>query len=163
MDRIAKLVDIEAKEGVARLYTLQFIDDELSEFEKFAQKFKNDAELQNDFQIIAAMLSKIIENGVLERYFRPEGKMSDKVCALPLNKSKLRLYCLRLTDRILVVGNGGEKHTKTYEESKELLGYVMDLQLFEKLIREAVSLNEISIEENYIFNPDDIKFDLSHE
>ena len=80
MDRIAKLVDIEAKEGVARLYTLQFVDDELSEFEKFAQKFKNDAELQNDFQIIAAMLSKIIENGVLERYFRPEGKMNDKVC-----------------------------------------------------------------------------------
>ena len=75
----------------------------------------------------------------------------------------MRLYCLRLTDRILVVGNGGEKHTQTYEESKELLGYVMDLQLFEKLIREAVSLNEISIEENYIFNPDDIKFDLSHE
>jgi len=37
----------------------------------------------------------------------------------------------------LILGNGGKKTTKTYEESEELSGYVMDLQAFDKLLSEA--------------------------
>ena len=50
----------------------------------------------------------------------------------------------------MIVGNGGVKDTKTYEESEELSGYVMDLQKFEKLLKQAMSEGTISIERNVI-------------
>ena len=96
-------------EGIVKMYTLQFSDANLSEFEKFVQRFKDSGELNRDYQIIIYALSKISNNGALERYFRPEGKMNDRVCALPVDSGKLRLYCLRITDKILIIGNGGLK------------------------------------------------------
>lgn len=55
-----------------------------------------------------------------------------------------------MSDQVLIVGNGGVKDTKTYEESEELSGYVMDLQKFEKLLKQAMSEGTISIERNVI-------------
>ena len=74
------------------------------------------------------LLDKIAEEGALERFFRPEGKMRDSVVALPVLRSKLRLYCLRLSDRILVLGNGGVKNSRTYQEDDSLRGYYRDLR-----------------------------------
>lgn len=54
--------------------------------------------------------------------------MNDRVCALPVLRSKLRLYCLRLSDSILILGNGGVKKTKTYNEDYTLKGYVITFQ-----------------------------------
>ena len=116
------------------VYTIQFLSDDQSEFEKFVSKFRHNAEFNPDFQAIMRFLEQILSNGALERYFRREGKMSDSVVALPVLKSKLRLYCLRLTDKILVIGNGGEKKSRTYEEDETLQGYVMDLQWFQNLL-----------------------------
>ena len=92
----------------------------------------------------------MLDNGALERFFRYEGKMSDRVVALPVLKSKLRLYCLRLSDKIIVVGNGGVNDTRTYEESDELRGYVLSLQQLDKLLREGVHDGTIAITENKI-------------
>ena len=129
LDIMTKL-DIMNETDFVSLYTIIFENSEISEFEKFMEKFKDNAVLQRDYQIILLALDKIASHGALERNFRPEGKMNDNVVALPIEKSKLRLYCLRLTDKILILGNGGEKTTKTYEESEELKGYVIDLQKF---------------------------------
>ena len=76
--------------------------------------------------------------------------MNDRVAALAIDSRKLRLYCLRISDQILILGNGGEKTTKTYEESEELSGYVMDLQAFDKLLMEAQKDGSITIEKNVI-------------
>lgn len=38
--------------------------------------------------------------------------------------SKIRLYCLRLSDKILVFGNGGIKDSRNWQESKSLAPYV---------------------------------------
>ncbi len=42
--------------------------------------------------------------------------------AISVVSSKLRLYCLRLSDRILILGNGGVKKSMTYEQDSELSG-----------------------------------------
>ena len=147
-------------EGVVTMYTLQFSGDDLSEFDKFVQRFKGLAELKRDYQIILYALSKIANNGALERYFRPEGKMNDHVCALPVDSGVLRLYCLRITDRILIIGNGGVKTTQTYEESAELLGYVMDLQKFDSLIRNEVANGSLTISETEIEGITDKSFEI---
>lgn len=147
-------------EGVVTMYTIQFTGEELSEYEKFVQRFKDSAELKRDYQIIIYALSKIANNGALERYFRPEGKMNDNVCALPVDSGKLRLYCLRITDKILIIGNGGLKTTKTYEESEELLGYVIDLQKFDSLIKSEVANGSLTISETDIEGITDKNFEI---
>ena len=76
--------------------------------------------------------------------------MNDRVCALPITQSKLRLYCLRLSESILILGNGGVKKSRTYEENEELSGYVLTLQNFDKLIKEGVKDGTITITENTI-------------
>lgn len=95
------------------VYTIQFLADDMHEFKKFVLKFREDAVLDKDFKVIAKFIDQILDFGALERYFRPEGKMKDSVMALPVLRSKLRLYCLRLSDKILVLGNGGEKKGRT--------------------------------------------------
>lgn len=132
------------------IYTLQFLRDNESEFEKFVSKFRENTEYSEDFSRIAAFISRIAKTGAFERYFRPEGKMNDSVVALPVTSSKLRLYCLRLSDRILILGNGGVKKTKRYEDDSQLNGYVMTLQKFEKLLRKEVANGNVSITESTI-------------
>ena len=125
------------------------------------EKFKNDATLNNDYKKIILALEKIVAVGAFERFFRPEGKMSDRVTALSIDSRKLRLYCLRISDQILIVGNGGIKSTRTYEESTELSGYVMDLQEFDKLLAEAQKDGTITIEKNVITGIEGKVFQLS--
>lgn len=132
------------------VYTIQFLSDDLNEFEKFVTKFQADGQLDKDFRIIAKFIDQILDFGALERYFRPEGKMSDSVVALPTLRSKLRLYGLRLSDRILILGNGGEKKTRTYNEDDSLKGYVLTLQRFEELLKEGVKAGTVVITENEI-------------
>ncbi|MBQ5697821.1 MAG: hypothetical protein IIV50_05525 [Muribaculaceae bacterium] len=159
MSKKATIEPVEQSE-VASLYTISFENDNHSEFAKFMTNFKDNARLQRDYQIILLALQKILENGVLERYFRPEGKFNDGVCALPISSGKLRLYCLRLSDKILIIGNGGIKDTQTYNENNELNGYVIDLQKFDALIKEAVKDGSISIEETEITGIDNKTFEL---
>lgn len=145
------------KEGEnCTIYTLQFLSEVESEFEKFISKFIDSAEYSEDYARIAAFISRIARTGASERYFRPEGKLDDSVVALPVTSSKLRLYCLRLSDKILILGNGGVKSTRTYNEDPTLRGYVITLQKFEKLLNEgvdngSVTLTETTIETDNIF------------
>ena len=145
----AELVLVEEAKNCT-LYTILFLSEDDTEFEQFFNKFKDDVEFSPDLMRIVGFIGKIADFGALERFFRPEGKMSDRVVALPTVQSKLRLYCLRLSDRILILGNGGVKNTKTYEESKELSGYVLTLQNFDRLIKEGVKNGTISVTENKI-------------
>lgn len=132
------------------IYTLQFLRDVESEFEKFVVKFREDAEYSEDFSRIAAFIKRIAKTGALERYFRPEDKMNDSVVALPVMSSKLRLYCLRLSDKILVLGNGGVKTSRRYEDDTLLNGYVMTLQKFEKLLKQEMASGNVTITESTI-------------
>ena len=140
------------------LYTIQFLSEDSNEFERFYNKFKDDVEFNPDLMRIVGFLGRIADFGALERYFRPEGKMNDNVVALPVVQSKLRLYCLRLSDKILILGNGGKKRSKTYEEDNELSGYVLTLQNFDQLIKEGVNDGSIIVTENKIET--DKTFDL---
>ena len=157
--RSLKLEPVKASE-IASLYAIIFENDDMSEFSKFLTRFKDNGILQRDYQMILYALKKILENGVLERYFRREGKYTDRVCALPVASGKLRLYCLRLSDKILILGNGGIKATRTYNENSELNGYVLDLQQFDALLKEAEQNGSIHIEETSINGADDKIFEL---
>ena len=156
----AKLKTLEQTDNVS-LYSICFNGNAISEYELFIQRFKDDATLNTDYKNIILALEKIVAVGALERFFRPEGKMNDHVAALSIDSRKLRLYCLRISDQILIVGNGGRKDTRTYEESAELSGYVMDLQEFDKLLTEAQKDGSVTIEKNVITGIEGKVFQLS--
>lgn len=124
--------------GVADIYSIKIEGDSNSEFKKFLILFQtsSDKYLQDDFYRIAEAIKKISEQGALERFFRPEGAVSDRVWAIPLeilqrDKTKhgtLRLYCIRISDKLLIIGGGGEKKTDKYEQDSILSEAVETLQ-----------------------------------
>lgn len=126
----------------ADIFTYKINDNSLTEFHKFYTLFNtnNDKYIKNDWHQILATLQKMSETGINESFFRNEGKISDRICALPLltlprNKNKhgtLRLYCLRISNKLLIVGGGNIKKTKTYQEDNDLTEHVNTLQLIDK-------------------------------
>lgn len=123
--------------------------------------FKNEADVAKDLNIILSYIEQMINGaGFLERYFRPEEKMRDDVCALPVVSGKLRLYCLRLSDSVLIAGGGGRKTTKTYDEDSNLNGYVISLQKLDELIKVEVKKGNIVIESGMIRGTDNKTFVL---
>ena len=115
---------IEEHENV-NFYSIKMKDEELTELEAFFEKFPVGCEYDNEIDVIVSWLDQIAERGALERYFRPEGKYGDGVGVIPIDVgNKVRLYCLRLSDKILVFGNGGLKDSRSWQESEELAPYV---------------------------------------
>lgn len=149
------------KTDIAGLFTICFEGDDVTEFQKFIEKFKEDATRKEELSVILTAINRMLNaSGFLERYFRPEGKMGDHVVALPVERTKMRLYCLRMSDSVLIVGNGGIKRTKTYEEDESLNGYVITLQKLDKLLNHAIKSGKVIIEETMISGIDKTEFDL---
>lgn len=128
---------IEEHEAV-NFYSIMLEGEELTELEKFFDKFPVGCEYDEEMDVIVAWLDRIGETGALERYFRPEGKYGDGVSAIPIESGKLRLYCLRLSDKILIFGNGDAKDIKSWQESETLSAYVQLLMDTSRFIASRV-------------------------
>ena len=115
---------------------------------------------KNELRIILNQIDVMLQKGIEERRFRPEGKMSDGVAALPVYQSGLRLYCLRLSDSVLIVGNGGVKSTRTYQENEDLNGYVISLQKLDSLLKTDIENGIVRVEKTMIIGVDDREYDI---
>ena len=155
----ATLLSLEQTDA-AGLFTIIFENENQSEFVKFVNKFKDDAIRKNELRIILNQIDVMLQKGIEERRFRPEGKMSDGVAALPVYQSGLRLYCLRLSDSVLIVGNGGIKSTRTYQEDEDLNGYVISLQKLDSLLKADIENGIVRIEKTLIIGVDDREYDI---
>ena len=120
---------------MADIFSIRIDGKENTELQEFFITFKNptDQNIQNDLEQVIKSLVGIGNQGAKESFFRPEGKMKDRVCAIPVfasskKKGTLRLYCLRISDKLLIVGGGGLKTTQTYEEDENLSKHVQTLQ-----------------------------------
>lgn len=120
-------IELIEEHDAVNFYSVHLSEEELSELERFFDKFPEGCEYDEDIDTIIAWLDKIGENGALERYFRNEGRYGDGVSAIPIETSNLRLYCIRLSDKILVFGNGGIKDCATWQQSETLSDYVETL------------------------------------
>ena len=155
----ASLLSLEQTDA-AGLFTIIFENENQSEFVKFVNKFKDDAIRKNELRIILNQIDVMLQKGIEERRFRPEGKMSDGVAALPVYQSGLRLYCLRLSDSVLIVGNGGVKSTKTYQEDEDLNGYVISLQKLDSLLKSDIENGIVRVEKTLILGADNREYDI---
>ena len=153
-------VDLIEESEVVSLYSISFAMDRTTEFERFMEKFEQQASYNTDYQKVLYAVSMILRKGALERFFRPEGTIKDGVCAIPIESGSIRLYCLRISDEILILGNGDVKNTATYEENPKLLGYVMDLQKFEALLKKDIDEGIVSVEERHLVGVEDKIYEI---
>lgn len=162
MQRVKKktTLDIIGQSDKTSLYSISFEMDGTTEFEKFVSEFEMNATYNGDYQRIIAALQAILRLGALERFFRPEGRFNDSLAAVPIEGGKLRLYCLRISEQIVILGNGGVKRTPTYEQDPKLYGYVMDLQRFEKILRENLEKGYVRVKEKELTGFDDHTFEI---
>ena len=132
-------IELIEEHNAVNLYSIHLNDEELSELERFFEKFPEGCDYDEDIDTIISWIDKIGEIGALERYFRHEGKFGDGVSAIPIETSNLRLYCIRLSDKILIFGNGGVKDCKTWQESETLAEYVATLMDTSRFIASRVA------------------------
>lgn len=118
-------IELFEEHEVVNFYTLRFKDEE-TEIDKFFDKFPEGCDFDDDIDIIIKWIDKIGEKGALERYLRPESKQKDDIYAIPVETSNLRLFVIRISDNILILGNGDLKSTKTYNEDP-ILNNIVEL------------------------------------
>lgn len=153
-------IDVIGKSERATLYSISFEMDGITEFEKFVEEFELNSVFNQDYQRIIAALQVILQKGALERFFRPEGKLDEHVQAIPITRGRLRLYCLRISEQIVILGNGGVKTTASYQQDPKLFGYVMDLQRFEWILEENIEKGYVSIEERELIGVENLTFEI---
>ena len=128
------------------IYSPKYDGESKSEFAKFLSSncSHTHPQLKAFFDAILSAIEKIQECGARENLFRPEG---GRVKALPMfytyrrvNKSvgKIRLYCLCLSERVLIIGNGGVTTAARYDDDSVHLAYVEDLRAIFRQIRKIV-------------------------
>lgn len=132
---------------IVSIYSPLFKGEQYTEFEKFLIAFMDNEEYGPDLGVIMGRLETIKKMGVQDRFFRFEGRSYDRVHALPayLESSRLRLYCLCISSKVLILGSGGIKETQTYQEDPYLNKCVETLQKIDFEIRMRENRKEITI------------------
>ncbi len=147
-------------------YTVRQEDAEFTEMEKFIQKFEGHPRLGQQLEEIIALLLDVMgeRRGALPDYFnRPERAAS----ALPPKPGTaieigfnnlhfpLRLFCLRVSDEIVVLFNGGEKTSERTQDSPDLSVKINEADSFASRILDELGLSiEINETGRYIIDKD---------
>jgi hypothetical protein len=140
------ILEFEKHESV-RYYTIKLAEENNTEIQRFFDKYDTQ-EFKADFDVITSWVNIIGEKGASKEFFRPEG---GKVKAIPIDSNKLRLYCFRVNESIVIFGNGGLKKTETYQEDPELNDYAETLREIGEQLLERVSKNEAQFKGGKIF------------
>jgi hypothetical protein len=150
-------LEIFEKYPLVTFYSVRWEGSELSETDKFIKKILYDkTEHKIDLQEILTLVETMgEENGAKNIYFT---RHEDEATALPPNKNlvvrgieipfyqnKLRLYCVRINEYIVVLFNGGVKSSQTIQGSSDLVMKFRDAKLFAKRIWQAIQEKDILI------------------
>jgi len=124
----------------ADFYTLRSVNKEICETDEFISRFINDLIYQKDLSTIVYWLQKMgDESGTLERFFRPEKGAK----AIPIVSSKLRLYCIRLSDELIILGNGGIKSSQKVQDSPDAFPAFNDITAIQKILTKRKRNNKL--------------------
>ena len=143
-------------------YTVRWDDIDISETDKFIIKYDSDEMplLKKALQQLLSFLFDVIgEQGAKKAFFRfenkaealpPSGTFELEELTLNLHYFPLRLYCLRLTEHLVILFNGGEKTDQSAQGSKASMAF-HDANAFAAKILEALKDGDIHITEDQRF------------
>jgi hypothetical protein len=118
-----------------------------TKFDQFIEKYRSTypAELMD----IARRLKSLGNTtGCTENFFKLDEGLNpdDLVCALyDVPEINLRLYCIRLSDLITILGDGGPKTTRTWQEDRNLEREVHAMMNVSKIIRTKLKNGDLRI------------------
>jgi len=139
-------------------YTVRWDEAEESETDRFQARFAQEEEYLEELLEILTLIEDIGENrGATDKIF---GRFENRATAIPPNfplkieniqfqfpENRLRLYCVRLTEEIVILFNGGIKTSHSAQDSPDLSMKFHEAQQFVKKIEEALKEKDIEIEE----------------
>lgn len=148
----------DARGSICSFYTVRWEDARVSETDKFFNKYNSDAQLKQEFQELAVFIFKKMANetGALEYYFRfentaqalpPSGRYKVGEFTIDYGDFPLRLYCLRISDQLVVLFNGGEKTEATAQHGKTSMAF-REANVFAKRILDALAKEDVYITKN---------------
>ena len=130
----------------ASLYTVRLAGESETEFDKFL----SDPEITSnpEFDAFLSRINDILNKyGCQKRFFKlKESKLTDAVAALW--RGKIRLYCCRYSDIIIIVGSGGIKQTRSYQDDPKLNHIVKLMAEVSMKMDEKIHNKEIKYKEN---------------
>jgi hypothetical protein len=125
--------ELYSKSRKVTVYSIRFESNQIGETDLFVDEFLAKGFFE-DIQLIRRWLHNIKTRGAQLRYFRAE----NNVFAGPVTFSKLRIYCIRCSNSIIILDGGGEKKGQKAQDGEETwkamkLMMVIDEKLIEKI------------------------------
>jgi len=140
-------------------YTVKWDGSELSETDKFFDRMKAIPEMKHSLQQLAKLITEVIGNtyGAHDAFFNrfenratalpPKGKIKISELELDFSGFPLRLYCLALSEELVILFNGGIKDGQTIQENKDILSMKFyEANEFAKRIFAALNSEEIQVD-----------------
>jgi hypothetical protein len=141
-----KLVKLSRFSGYkSSLYSVIIGDENETLFDNFVRDNVdgNLKEIQQIFATLDAIGKKV---GAQDIYFRKkkEGKLGDGVEAIyDYPTAKLRLYCIRYGSITLILGDGGEKNVRAWQDDPQLSKAAKEMILISEILTEAIRDGEL--------------------
>lgn len=144
------------------IYTIMCDGDKKSLFDLFLEE--NSITFKSEVLDILKRLKTIANiTGARSHFFKPnEGKPGDGICALyDQPGSKLRLYCIRFGQEIIILGGGGPKPKtiRALQESDKLKAENYQLREFAQQIMKAQIDRDIWFSQDLLDFEGDLKFE----
>lgn len=146
-----ELVELEEFDpAMGHIYSVAVDDSDKTLFDLFLEE--NDADYRLELaEIITKLKTMSSKTGFTDNYFKlNEGTLGDGVCAITDLKGKLRLYCIRFGNILLVLGGGGPKSKliRALQEDPKLLMENNNVRIISAAMAKAIREKELRIEED---------------
>ena len=118
-----------------------------TKLDQFIKKYR-DTYPKELMDIVRRLKSLGNTTGCTENFFKLDEGLdhNDLVCALyDVPEINLRLYCIRLSDQITILGDGGPKTTRTWQEDKNLEREVHAMMNVSKIVRAKIRNGDLRI------------------
>ena len=149
-----------------RYYTFQIENHDESETLKFFNKLKNNTEHTDELNELADWLVKIgDEYGALPFLFRfedeagalpPNFKSQRRIKIEKIEKNDLRLYCIWISEKIVILANGGLKLSVVAQDSPELMPHLRFVKVMGKQINRLIAERSFRFMGKEIFDMENI-------
>ena len=152
MNIFATLEELEDLSGAkVTYYTVRFEGRKHNELEDFILRHHQNPTIRDEFNDLLGWMQQIgNRTGARLMYFRHEGNayaLPPKAYLLEIDYTEnLRLYCLRLSDDLVVLFNGGIKTTRTPDECPNVRKYFREARQLTYAIDVKIREGEIAVD-----------------
>lgn len=147
-------------------YALQYEEHNESEPNKFFRKLENEVDYEEDITNLVQWLIEIGENRGAKQYlFRIEEAAealpppAKQMKVLELDVEEIRLYCIRINDNVVILGNGGIKTTNKAQDCPNCGPHFRLINSIARQLNRKISDGEFIISGKLIKDIDSIFFE----